>query len=121
MIRPALPAEQGREVESVTCRYLERAGLTLVTRNFRCRRGEIDLVMRDGPVLVFVEVRYRRGGSFGSGAESIDARKRLRLIAAARYYLHGIGAEPACRFDVVSVAGPPGRYTIEWIRNAFEA
>jgi len=115
-------AEQGRMVEAFACRHLESAGLTLVTRNFRCRQGEIDLIMREGAVLVFVEVRYRRQSRFGSGAESVNGRKRLRIITAARYFLHqSREPEPPCRFDVVSVAGEPDRYAVEWIRNAFEA
>ena len=95
----------------------------LVTRNYRCRRGEIDLVMRDTDTLVFVEVRRRRSRAFGGGLESVDARKRARLIAAAEHYLvrKRIGDERPCRFDVVAIDGPYPHVTVEWICGAFDA
>ena len=95
----------------------------LVSRNYRCRRGEIDLVMRDADGLVFVEVRRRRSRGFGGGLGSVDARKRARLVAAAEHYLvmHRIGDDLPCRFDVVAIDGPPGRTTLEWVCDAFGA
>ena len=95
----------------------------LVSRNYRCRRGEIDLVMRDARTLVFVEVRRRRSHWFGGGLESVDLRKQTRLAAAAEHYLaaHRVGDECPCRFDVVAIDGPPRRTTIEWVRDAFGA
>ncbi len=107
----------GQSAETVARRHLEKAGLSLIERNFRSRQGEIDLVMRDGDTLVFVEVRYRRQDRFGTGAESVDRRKRMRLVRAAQYYLlkHPADAERPCRFDVVSLA--PSR--VDWIRDAF--
>jgi len=107
----------GAEAETVACRHLEDSGLKLVTRNYRCPRGEIDLVMDDDGTMVFVEVRYRHSDRFGSPAESVDARKQARLRAAARHYLQAHRMEPACRFDVVSVM--PGD-AIEWLRDAFQ-
>ena len=94
----------------------------LVRRNYRCRRGEIDLVMRDIDTLVFVEVRRRTSLAFGGGLDSIDARKRARLVAAAEHYLmmNRIGDESPCRFDVVAIDGPCRRATIEWVRDAFD-
>ena len=95
----------------------------LVSRNYRCRRGEIDLVMRDADALVFVEVRRRRSRGFGGGLDSVDARKQARLVAAAEHYLvrHRVGDDSPCRFDVVAIDGPPGRTTLEWVRDAFGA
>ena len=94
----------------------------LVRRNYRCRRGEIDLVMRDIDTLVFVEVRRRTSRAFGGGLDSVDARKRARLVAAAEHYLmmNRIGDESPCRFDVVAIDGPSRRAMIEWVRNAFD-
>ena len=85
----------------------------------QCRLGEIDHVLRDGPSIVFVEVRLRTNPSFGGAAESIGPRKRARIIAAARHYLAGKPEVP-CRFDVVLLdrLEPP---RIEWIRDAFSA
>jgi len=110
---------RGREAEARAWQYLQSRGLRLLQRNYRSRRGEIDLVLQDRDSVVFVEVRYRRGSRFGSGAESVDRRKQSKLIACAQHYLQTnpkIARQP-CRFDVVSV-GDSGK-SIEWIRNAF--
>jgi putative endonuclease len=105
-----------------------RHGLQVLSRNYNCRGGEIDLVMRDGAVLVFVEVRYRSSDRYGSGADSVTARKQSRIAHAARHFLmrHPEHARRPCRFDVVSVRGeapePDGRRAaLTWIRAAFEA
>lgn len=113
----------GRHAERLAERFLSGRGLILVARNYRCRRGEIDLVMRDAESLVFVEVRRRAGRAFGGGLGSVDARKQARLVAAAEHYLmtNRIGDDRPCRFDVVAVDGPAGRATIEWVRGAFDA
>lgn len=115
------PRAFGDSVERAACAELERHGLHLRDRNVNYRFGELDLVLDDGETLVFVEVRYRRGGSFGDGAVSIDARKRLRIARAAAAYL---AATPAlarrtCRFDVVAASGDPAAPRFDWIRNAF--
>lgn len=109
----------GRSAEEAAAAYLETRGLKTVARNYRCRFGEIDLVMRDGKTLVFVEVRARRSAAYGGAMASITAAKREKLTAAARHYLSGRSAVPPCRFDAVLIEGEPPR--IEWIRNAFEA
>ena len=107
--------------ESLACRFLNRQGLHLITRNFRCRGGEIDLIMRHGDSLVFVEVRYRRQTGFGRAAETVSRTKQDRIIHCARYYMnqHQSWNEPA-RFDVVSIEGRPDGPQIEWLRDAFQ-
>ena len=107
----------GRAAEALAAQFLERRGLQLVERNYRCRTGEVDLVMRDGPTLVFVEVRLRADGRFGGAAASIDARKQSRVLAAARHYLAGKPDAP-CRCDVV-LLDRLDSHRIEWIRDAF--
>ena len=107
----------GSTAEHDAGRFLERQGLAIVARNFRTRFGEIDLVARDGGTLVFVEVRLRTNERCGSGAESIDERKRRRIVAAARLYLARVRPEPPCRFDVVTLDGGAP----EWLRGAFDA
>lgn len=116
-------ATQGTAAELEACRHLQRSGLRLLQRNFRTRRGEIDLVMQDGASIVFVEVRSRTSTRFMHPVHSIDARKRARLLHAAQSYLQrrGLVDTAACRFDVVTVTGAIERGEIEWIRNAFEA
>ena len=113
--------KRGRDAEALAQRHLQRRGLTAVTSNYRCRRGEIDLVMRDGDALVFVEVRFRSDPRFGAGAESVDLRKQARLIAAASHYLQRHPADGPVRFDVVAVAPGRLRPRIDWIRDAFRA
>jgi putative endonuclease len=106
----------GDAMERLAEDYLRRHRLQPVARNHRCRFGEIDLVMRDGATLVFVEVRYRSSDHFGTAAETVDRRKQRRLTAAASHYLQGHPTVLPCRFDVVAVGGGD---RIEWIKNAF--
>ena len=96
---------------------LERAGLRLLAGNVRYRVGEIDLVMLDREVLVFVEVRYRREHDFGGALASVTRAKQRRLARAASHYLaeHPQHARRACRFDVVAI-GDSGS---DWVRDAF--
>ena len=107
---------RGREAEQQAFDYLRRHGLIEVERNYRCRFGEIDLIMRDGQTLVFVEVRKRASSAFGGAPASIDARKQHKLLVAARHYIGSKGKIPDCRFDAVLLNGDN---RIEWIRNAF--
>jgi putative endonuclease len=109
--------EQGRRAEALCAHVLERAGLSVMARNFRCRMGEVDLIAREGATLVFCEVRLRRGQSFGGAAESITAAKRGRIVAAARFYLAG-KPESDCRFDVMLLDGLEMQ-RVRWIRDAF--
>ena len=110
-------ANTGAAAEDRALAHLERQGLRSVARNWRVRGGEIDLIMRDGPVLVFVEVRARGGAAFGGAAGSVTSTKQARLIHAARVYLSGLVMVPPCRFDVV--AEQAGQLT--WLRDAFQA
>jgi putative endonuclease len=112
---------RGKDAETRAWHYLQARGLQLLQRNYRSKRGEIDLVMQDTDSLVFVEVRYRRQSQFGSALESVDRRKQARLIACARHYIQSYpeAASQPCRFDVVSINGSPGE--VEWVRNAFTA
>ena len=114
--------ERGTWAEDLACRHLLDHGLRLVTRNYRCRHGEIDLVMRDGPTIAFIEVRLRSRTDFGSGAESVDARKQARVLSSAEHYLQRHATLLAdCRFDVVSILQSGDSFQLEWIRNAFNA
>lgn len=108
---------RGEPAENLAAAFLEREGLKILERNYRCRFGEIDLVAASGATLVFVEVRARASEAFGGAAASITAAKRRRLVAAARHYLARHRADRACRFDVVLVRGRERR--IEWVSDAF--
>jgi putative endonuclease len=108
--------EQGKQWEDVALAYLERHGLALVEANFRCKLGEIDLILRDGATLVFVEVRQRAAGAQVGAAASIGPAKIRRIIRAAQVYLQRFDRLPPCRIDVVAIDGND----IDWIRNAIE-
>jgi putative endonuclease len=108
--------QAGAQAEEIAAQFLGEKGLHVIARNYRTRLGEIDLVARDGAVLVFVEVRQRSRDDYGGALESIDERKRQRIALAAHGYLGEIGHEPPCRFDVVTIQGR----RVEWIRAAFD-
>ena len=111
---------RGEQAEARALAFLQDQGLTLVARNFRCPRGELDLVMQQDDVLVFVEVRLRSHRAFATGAESVDHKKQQRLRLAAATFLQNnprLGHQPA-RFDVVWFEGPDA--TPEWLQDAFQ-
>lgn len=111
---------QGIAAEQQALAFLKKQGMALVTSNYSCRYGEIDLIMRDDRTLVFVEVRLRSNQQFASAAHSIDARKQQKLIRTAQFYMQQHDVESSCRFDVVlfndKISGQA-----EWIRNAIDA
>ena len=108
--------------EALARYYLEGVGLAFVAANWSCRLGEIDLIMRDGSTLVFVEVRLRAPTDFGEGLETVARDKQRRLIRAARFYLQAVDWSGDARFDVVSIeAGAAGQEPIvEHIPYAFD-
>ena len=107
---------QGRRWEQEALSHLERHGLTLVEANFRCKVGEIDLVMRDRATIVFVEVRQRANRKHGGAAASITPAKVRRLVRAAQFYLLRYPTTPPCRFDIIAIDGGE----LDWLRNAIE-
>lgn len=106
---------KGKKAEDVACNFLLQNGLSLITRNYHCRYGEIDLIMQDSDTLVFVEVRYRKSDSFGSGAESVTHEKQRKLVFTANHYLQSHPSPLATRFDVIAMS----EQQIDWITNAF--
>jgi putative endonuclease len=112
--------DQGNIAESMASRYLEEHGLTLLERNYRCRAGELDLIMQDGRYLVFVEVRCRRNERYGTAAETVTKVKQQRLIRAAHHYLQRSRSNSPCRFDIIAITQMDQTITLEWIQNAFQ-
>lgn len=110
----------GAEAELWAASFLQRQGLQLVTKNYRGRFGEIDLIMNDNGTLVFVEVRQRSSSEFGGAASSIDRHKQQRLIRTAQHYLAGLDLIPPCRFDAVLMDDAKG-LNAQWLKNAFDA
>jgi putative endonuclease len=134
----------GDSAEALALAHLQAQGLTLVQRNYRAggvaagmaagvaagvagmgskpgkQRGEIDLIMRDGATLVFVEVRSRQSAAFGSAAASVTTAKQRKIVLAAQHFLQRAGASSqrlACRFDVVALQGAE----LQWLKGAFHA
>jgi putative endonuclease len=110
----------GDRAEDAAARHLIAAGCGVLARNARYPQGELDLVVRDGELVAFVEVRLRSSRAFGGASGSVDRFKQKRIMRAAQRWLadHYGQRWPACRFDVVAVDADG---TIEWIRGAFTA
>lgn len=113
---PSSPRAIGTDKEIRARAFLESQGLRLVASNFRCRVGEIDLIMHDADTLVFVEVRFRASMRFGGALVSVDMAKQRRLIATAGYFLQQRSLNLPCRFDILAFGGGE---RIDWIRDAF--
>ena len=113
----------GRWGESVVARWLRRRGKEILAAGYACRFGEIDLIVRDGDVLAFVEVKLRRDESFGPARLAVDRRKQQRLRTTAELYLAQNPTSLQPRFDVAEVYAPRGMDTpsprVTWIENAF--
>lgn len=118
--RPTNHITDGQEAEQLAMRYLIDQGLTVVGQNFRVRGGELDLICRDGPIWVFVEVRLRRHPGFGGALESITAAKRQRILLAAQHYIARHRLTGPCRFDCVLLEALSS-HSLHWIRDAFAA
>lgn len=118
-----LPISIGKKAEDIALKYLTEKGLSLITRNYRSRWGELDLIMQDSETLVFVEVRSRTRSNYSSAAASIDFRKQQKLAKTALIYLQQFSTQPNARFDVIALDRQSAQSTqdIKWIRNAFEA
>jgi len=119
---PAAPYARhvlGAQAEARAAQLLRAAGLELLARNYRCRMGELDIVARQGELLVVAEVRYRSSASHGGAAASITPAKRRRIVRATRHLLarHPALQRLRIRFDALLV--PAGDGAIEWLRNAF--
>ncbi len=111
----------GKEGERVAERYLQKKGYTLVERNYRCPAGELDLIVLDRRVVVFVEVKTRTGHGFGSPLEAVEFRKQRKMIQAAQFFLAQKRLQQRdARFDVVGVSWLGRDPVVEHIENAFE-
>lgn len=113
----------GAAAEMAAAAWLEQQGLTLVEKNYRCKGGEIDLIMHSGTDLIFVEVRLRKRSNYGSAAESVTATKQRRIVFAAHHFLatHPRWQNSGCRFDVVATSDSTQAGEWQWLRHAFLA
>jgi len=107
---------RGENAEEQAHKFLINKGLKPVCRNYRCKQGELDLIMTDHHTLVIIEVRFRKTDQYGSAVESVTRAKQSRIIAATHIYLSSQKADRPVRFDVVAISG---NGNLEWIQNAF--
>ncbi|MDO8909700.1 MAG: YraN family protein [Pseudohongiella sp.] len=121
-IAPAHRRHSGNAYEQLAADYLRSQGLDLISSNYQCKLGEIDLIMKHREMLVFVEVRYRLNSDFMSPIVSINSRKQNKLIRTAQVYLkqHHLTDAVPCRIDVVGITPLGGSYRFEWIPNAIQ-
>jgi putative endonuclease len=114
------PQSRGQAAENWAAAYLQKQGLRLEERNYRCRGGELDLIMRDKRLLIFVEVRLRGETSWANPLESVDYKKQKRLTLAARHYLQQrANGWDSCRFDVLGLYPHNGDFHPDWLVDAF--
>ncbi|NOR80657.1 MAG: YraN family protein [Methyloprofundus sp.] len=109
-------AQKGTQYEDLALKFLLAQGLKLITRNYRCKCGELDLLMDEKGALVIVEVRYRKNNRYGSALESVTKTKQARIIAATKYYIVTHKIDQPIRFDVLAITGESRP---EWVKNAF--
>lgn len=123
ILPPEARRARGDTAEDLACRHLEGSGCTIVERNFRTKGGEIDIVAREGDVLVFVEVRSREDAGFGTPEESVTPAKRRRIVAAARRYLSSVPPSSwrEARFDVIAIEGAGNAAVLRHYPAAFDA
>tara|TARA_R110002020_G_scaffold244438_2_gene458104 strand:- start:940 stop:1311 length:372 start_codon:yes stop_codon:yes gene_type:complete len=112
---------RGTAIEQIAAQWLCQQGLTLVTQNHYVKGGELDLVMRDGDILVFVEVKHRTTARYGHPLETITYQKQQRLVRAAKLYIARGGLSSPCRFDILGIIGKPPDLDFHWVKAAFDA
>ena len=106
---------KGNKGEKQAVKFLRKKGYQILSTNFKCKLGEIDIIAKKDDVIVFIEVKFRENFSFGMANESISPQKINKLILTAKYWIAQEGIEVPCRFDVISI----NNNEIEQIENAF--
>jgi len=124
--KPSSPPQHllaGQHCENLALRYLRTQGLRLIERNFRCRFGELDLIMQSDSCIIVVEVRYRRSSHYGGAAVTVTRNKQLKIIKSTQQLLQHRPAlnNLAVRFDVVAISGLLASPKISWLKAAFSA
>jgi len=115
--------QSGKQAEEFAANYLAKQNVKIITRNFHCRFGEIDLIGLDQEILTFFEVRYRKNENYLAVVETVDQRKCKKIVTTSEYYLNKQRKYQSylCRYDVITLTGELDRPVIEWIKNAFQA
>jgi putative endonuclease len=114
--------ERGKITETFAENYLIKQGLTSIDRNVHCRQGEIDLVMRDDDIIVFIEVKYRKNNHFGGAIEAVSIAKQNKIRHCVAYFFQQANLNEyntPCRFDVIALEGNINQPQVTWLKNAF--
>lgn len=112
----------GAITEQFAKQYLINLGLTFVDENIHCRQGEIDLIMKDKDILVFIEVKYRKNSNFGGAISAVSKAKQNKIKYCSTFYLHKMNLNEyntPCRFDVIALEGDINQPQVTWLKNAF--
>ena len=112
---------KGQSAEQFALRFLQQQGYVLVARNYRNRRGEIDLIVENEDMMLIVEVRYRSNPNFGLASETVDVRKQARIIQCAEHYLARHPSDKQVRLDVITITPATPEPRLSWIKDAFRA
>lgn len=121
-INPNTSHARGRVTEAFAEKYLIEQGLTPIDRNIHCRQGEIDLVMRDDDIIVFVEVKYRKKNNFGGAIEAVSIAKQNKIRHCVAFFFQQANLNEyntPCRFDVIALEGNINQPQVTWLKNAF--
>ena len=115
--------QSGKQAEGIAATYLKKNKIKIVSKNYHCRYGEIDLIGIEKNILIFIEVRYRKNEDYLSVIETIDQTKCKKIITTSKYYLNDYKKYQSyiCRYDVITITGEINEPVIEWIKNAFQA
>ena len=114
--------QQGDVTEAFAAQYLTSQGLQLIDKNIHCRQGEIDLIMTDGEIYVFIEVKYRKNNNFGGALAAVSYAKQQKIKHCVTFYLHQRGLNEyntPCRCDVIALTGDIQQPEVDWLKNAF--
>ena len=113
---------KGKATEAFAQQYLTQQGLLFIDKNVHCRKGEIDLIMKDGDTLVFVEVKYRKNNDYGGAIPAISQSKQQKIKHCVAFFLHKANLNEyntPCRFDVIALEGDINQPQVTWLKNAF--
>ncbi len=113
--------DKGKMAEKAALKFLEQQGFSLITKNYRNRRGEIDLIVENESLVLIVEVRYRGHSRFGLASETVDARKQAKIIQCAEQFLAQNPVNKSIRIDVITASPGSSGLKINWIQDAFRA
>lgn len=113
----------GHKIETTACLFLKKQGLHLISRNYHCPVGEIDLIMQDQDTIVFIEVRHRKNNRTVSAIESITYKKAKKIIKTAQHFLQSKNwsDKVCCRFDIVTSQYNNSDHQLDWLKNAYSA